>query len=196
MIKEFVSDEKELIVRLKNGDMLAFDEIYKRYNKLLYGFAIRIVKFNQDAEDIVHDVFIKIWQNKETLKTDTSFRSFLFTIAYRATINIIRKKAVKEEYVEALKYLQTEIGVDDVYIQIEYNELNETLKQALTELPARQREIYILNREKGLTYSEIANKLNISVNTVENHMVKALKFLRTKLKASSIISLLFLYLFV
>ena len=188
-------DEPELIIRLKEGDMTAFDEIYKRYNKLLYGFAFRIVKFSQDAEDIVHDVFLKLWQNRTGIDEKMSFRSYLFTIAYHTTISILRKKTVSDEYVEALKKLQNE-GSNDVDIEMEFNELNNKLQSEIEKLPQRQKEIYRLSREKGLTYSQIAGELNISVNTVENHMAKALKYLRSKIDvSSSIVAALFWYLF-
>jgi RNA polymerase sigma-70 factor (ECF subfamily) len=175
--------------------MQAFDEIYHKYNKLLFGFAIRIVKFSHDAEDIVHDVFLKLWQNRTSIDEEMSFRSYLFTIAYNTTINIIRKRSVKEEYVEALKNLQDQ-GTNNVATEMEFNELNEKLQSALNELPQRQKEIYMLSRDEGLTYSQIAEKLSISVNTVENHMVKALKFLRTRIDTTSIMATLFWYLFV
>jgi len=190
-----IYEDQELALRLKQGDMLAFDEIYHKYNKLLFGFAIRIVKFSHDAEDIVHDVFLKLWQNRTSIDEGMSFRSYLFTIAYNTTINIIRKRSVKEEYVEALKNLQDQ-GTNNVATEMEFNELNEKLQSALNELPQRQKEIYMLSRDEGLTYSQIAEKLSISVNTVENHMVKALKFLRTRIDTTSIMATLFWYLFV
>jgi RNA polymerase sigma-70 factor (ECF subfamily) len=197
MTKEVVYDEKALIIRLKNDDMAAFDQIYHKYNRLLYGFAIKIVKFNHDAEDIVHDVFLKLWQNRKSIKEDTSFKSFLFTIAYHTIVNLIRKKSVTEEYIEALKDIQKEPpAVSGADLEIEFNELNEKLRNVLEKLPSRQKEVYQLSRDEGLTYSEIAEKLDISVNTVENHMTRALKYLRNQLGTSPAISFIFFCLFI
>jgi RNA polymerase sigma-70 factor (ECF subfamily) len=141
-----IIEDQELALRLKQGDMLAFDEIYNKYNKLLFGFAIRIVKFSHDAEDIVHDVFLKLWQNRSSIDEGMSFRSYLFTIAYNTTISIIRKRSVNEEYVEALKNLQDQSS-NNIVAEMEFNELNDKLQTALSELPHRQKEIYMLSRD-------------------------------------------------
>lgn len=185
-------NEKELLKRLKKGDIVAFDKIYNKYNKQLYGVAIQLVKVEQDAEDIIQDVFTKIWQNRHEIREDNiSFKSYLFTIAFNSTISAIRKKAVKQDYAKALKKQQSLLIMDDVHLKLEFDELNEKLKHAIDKLSQRQKDIYILSREKGLTYSQIAENLGISVNTVENHMVKTLKLLRSNITSSlSIITLL------
>jgi len=182
----------ELVKLLKTGDMSAFDIIYKRYSRRLYGFVFRYIKQESDTEEIVQEVFIKIWKSRDKIDVYSSFESFLFTIAHNATINLLKKKATEQKYVEHVKSLQRIEETYELTDEIHYQELKHKLQGLLDELSPRQKEIFQLSREEGLSHKEIAEKLGISTNTVKNHMVTTLSFLKSKLDNGLIISGLFI----
>jgi len=186
---------KELLLQLQKGDRVAFYNIYERYCNRLYGFVLRYIKSEADAEGIVQEVFIKIWESRYKLDIYSSFESYLFTITYNATISVLRKKASEQKYLDHLKSIQQIQKAPDLIDELQFNELNEQLKNLLKELTPRQKEIFQLSREQGLNHDEIAQKLNISKNTVKKHMVNTLSFLRSHMDSSLIVSILFAYLF-
>ncbi len=176
--------------------MKAFDIIYKKYSRRLYGFVFRYVKQDLDTEEIVQEVFIKIWKSRDNINVYSSFESFLFTIAHNATVNLLKKRVTEQKYVEYIKSLQY---IDDSYEltdEIHYKELEAKYHGLLDELSPRQKEIFQLSRLEGLSHKEIAEKLGISTNTVKNHLVAALSYLKSKLDNGLLISSLFVSLFI
>ncbi len=192
---ELNKKNKDILILLKKGDMAAFDAIFNKYCNKLHGFVLRYVKREEDAEEIVQEVFIKIWETRTKIDIYSSFESFLFTIAYNATISLLRKRVTEKKSFEYLKSVQQFKTVENVIDELHYKDLKNKLESLLNQLTPRQKEIYILSREEGLTHSEIASKLNISENTVKNHLVSSLKFIRKQMDNSLITSLLFLSLF-
>ena len=186
---------QELLTRLKNGDVLAFDQIYELYSHKLFSFVFKILKNEVEVDDIVQEVFVKIWESRSKLQDYKSLNSYIFTIAYNNSIDLIRKRISSNDYLEHLKY-SASINFTPTFIsQIEFNELNSHVEKLIANLPDRQKQVYLLHRVEGLTYPEIAEQLGISKNTVENHMVKALKYLRHNLDNSLLINMLFVSLF-
>ena len=185
----------ELLIRLKNGDMLAFDQIYELYSHKLFSFVFRILKDGAEADDVVQEVFVKIWESREKLGDYKLLNSYIFTIAYNNSIDLIRKKINNNKYLEHLRISASINFTPSIVSQIEYNELNKEVEKLIENLPERQKQVYLLHREEGLTYPEIAERLGISKNTVENHMVKALKYLRHNLDNTLLINMLFIRLF-
>lgn len=185
----------ELLLRLKEGNIIAFDSIYEQYCKRLYAFVIRYVKLDSDAEEIVQEVFIKIWENRSRIDVYSSFESYLFTITYNSAINLLRKRVHEKKYLEHIKSLQEVNNASELTDDLYFKELNSKLQSLLLELTPRQREIFHLSREEGLTHDEIAKKLGISVNTVKNHIVSVLNFLKSNIDNTIIINALFVYLF-
>ena len=195
-MKDFILyNDEELMQEIKADNMFAFDILYKKYCKRLYKFGNSILKSQVDTENLIQDVFLNLWENRQKVEKDSSIKSYVFTITYNSAISIIRKKARESEFVEYLKSLQ-DINVEPVNVELEYNELTNKLDEIIKELPQRQKEVYLLHRVEGLKYNEIAERLNISVNTIENHMSRALKTIREKLGNYSLIAILFWYLFV
>ena len=184
-----------IIEGVKNGDMAAFDLVYRAYSKRLYRFVYGIIKTEIDAEEIVQEVFVKIWESHEKIDNFALFDSYLFTIAYNSTISLIRKKLSEKKYIQYIKSLQIPPQQKSAEINSDFEILSEKVNGLIGKLPPRQKEVFKLHRENKLTYRQIAEKLNISVNTVENHMSKALKFLRNNLNKESLAALLFFYLF-
>lgn len=185
----------ELVKLLKKGDMSAFDVIYKKYSRRLYGFVFRYVKQESDTEEIVQEVFIKIWQSRDKINVYSSFESFLFTIAHNATINLLKKRATEQKYLEHVKSLQQIEETYEIADEIHYKELKQKYQGLLDELSPRQKEIFLMSREEGLSHKEIAEKLGISSNTVKNHLVTTLSFLKKELDNGLVISGLFVSLF-
>jgi RNA polymerase sigma-70 factor (ECF subfamily) len=183
------------LARLKNGDMRAFDEIYDLYSHKLFSFVFKILKDDDEAEDIVQEVFVKIWESREKLGDYKLLNSYIFTIAYNNSIDLIRKRINSSKYLEHLKNSSINQENTPFISELEYDELSIKMEKLISNLPERQQQVYLLHREKGLSYSEIAEQLGISKNTVENHMVKALKYLRQNMDNSMLINALFICLF-
>lgn len=190
-----IHSNAKLTKLLKKGDMVAFDLIYNQYCQRLYGFVLKFLKQKEDAEEIVQEVFVKVWESRKKIDVYSSFNSFLFTIAYNSTMSLLRKRMSQQKYIDHLQNIQIINEASDAISELEYNELNEKVQSLVSQLSPRQQEIFNLSRENGLTHAEIAEKLNISVNTVKNHLVSSLKFLRSNIDSGYIVNLLFISLF-
>lgn len=187
--------DKELILLLQKGDKIAFYNIYERYCKRLYGFVLRYIKVDADADEIVQEVFVKIWDSRNKINAHSSFDSFLFTIAYNATISLLRKKTNEKKYLEHLKSLQQVREAPDLINEIYFKELDDQITALLNKVPLRQKEIFQLSRYEGLSHDEIAKKLNITVNTVKKHMTNTLTFLKSNIDKGLLVNALFISLF-
>ena len=185
----------DLILLIQRDDQVAFYILYERYCRRLYGFVFRYIKQKEDAEEIVQEIFVKIWELRNKIDAYSSFESFLFTIAYNTSISLLRKRTNEKKYLEHLLALQHPDDLPDLIDEIHFNELNDRVQVLLNELTPRQKEIYQLSREEGLSHDEIAKKLDISVNTVKKHMANTLAFLKSQIDNSLTINLLFAYLF-
>jgi RNA polymerase sigma-70 factor (ECF subfamily) len=191
-----IKSNKELLILIREGDRVAFYNIYERYCKRLFGFVLRYIKNEADAEEIVQEVFIKVWEARNKIDVYSSFEAFLFTIAYNSTISLFRKRVSEKKYLEYLNLLQHIEKAPDLIDEIQFNDLNNKVQKLLNELTARQKEIFLLSREEGLSHEEIAKKLNISVNTVKKHMVNTLAFLKLGLDSSLMVNMIFVCLFI
>ncbi|PHN05935.1 RNA polymerase sigma-70 factor [Flavilitoribacter nigricans] len=172
---------RAIISRLKNSDISAFDDIYRAYASRLFGFALNLVKSQKDAEGIVQEVFLKLWKNREKIDLHTSFDSYLFTITYNTVVSLLRKRSSEKKYIDYVQSIQIPRVADSSVDELEWRELQDQVNSIVDQLPARQQEVFRLSREEGMTHAEIAEALNISINTVENHMGRALKFIRSRL---------------
>ena len=194
-MEDVKSNHDELIRLLKKGDMAAFDAIYERYCKRLYGFVLRYIKQKEDAQGIVQEVFIKIWETRNKIDVYSSFDSFIFTIAYNTTISLLRKRVSEQEYLKKLKSSQQIFSGDQIIDEIHFKEISGRINVLLGQLTPRQKEIFLLSREQGLTHTEIAKKLGISANTVKNHLVTALAFIKSHIDSGLVLNGLFASLF-
>ena len=195
-MKDIISySDGELMREIKAGNMFAFDFLYRTYSKKVFKFGYSILKSTEESENLIQDVFLKVWENRHKVEKDTSIKSYLFTVTYNSAISVIRKKSREEKYVEYLKSLQI-VNEEPVNVELEYNELSDKLDEIIKDLPERQKEVFRLHRIEGLKYSEISERLNISVNTIENHISSALKTIRKKLGNYTLLAILFLNLFV
>jgi len=187
--------DRLLVDALKKGDIDAFDQLFTRYNKKLYYFAKGYLDSKEDAEGLVQEVFIKIWEKREDINEYLSFNSFIFTITYNAILKYFRKKSREKKYME--RYLAGFSEKDHKTIsEIEYNNLLELTKKAIDKLPEKRKLVFELSRFEGLSNKEISKRLHISKRTVDAHIYNALKFLKEQLGKGTLLTLLFFYLFV
>ena len=164
-------DERELVLRLIDGDEDAFCELYAAYkNRLLY-FAMKFVKSREFAEDIFQDAFTVVWQSRRFINPDASFSSYLYTIVRNRILNQIRDMANEDKLKEHI----LSHAVDSA------NDLKDVLSRALEQLTPRQREVFNMSRDLQMSHKEIAEALGVSVNTVQGHISVSLKVIRAYL---------------
>lgn len=185
--------EIDWIQALKKGDLCAFNELFDRYGKRLFHFSIGYLKSTADAEEIVQEVFLKIWNNREELSAQKSFEAYLFTIAKNGILNTIRKSKSEQVYLNYIKiHPEKNVLLDD---ELNFNELEKAYKEAVEQLSPRRKEIFLLSREQSLSNAEIAENMNISVKTVENQMTSALSEIRKHLRSLGFSGIIFFELF-
>ena len=183
-----------LIDQLRNGNKDAFKVLFEKYGPRLYQFSIKYLREKEDAEDLLNEVFLKIWQNRHTLKTNTSFQSYLFTIAYNNIRQRFLRKSREEKYIQifAEENLVDPTKGED---QVDYVQIVQKINQVIDLLPARRKEIFSLSYKGELRNYEIADKLGLSEQFVKNQLSVARKFIISKIKEDNhIASLLLLYL--
>jgi len=178
-IKE-ITDE-ELAVLLKKDSKAAFTEIYRRYANCLTGFALSKLHDIDEARDLLHDFFVKFWEDRRAINIQDSLKAYLFSSIRYRVIDKIRKNITKRTYDSLLQSLD-EMYQPSVEQQIEANELSQTLNNLIGNLSPRVRLIYELSRHSHHTISEIAVMLNLSQQTVKNQLTNALKYLRLSIK--------------
>lgn len=178
---EEITTNKDLLLRIQKDDRVAYYKLYTRYAGKLYAFAMKYLKQKQDAEQIVQDVFIAIWLERKHIRIDSSFDAYLFRIAYNKTISHLRKKMSEQKYIEYIKSVQQAYEPVDLMNEIYFRELNNKINFLLDGLTPQQRQIFSMSREEGLTHKEIADKLEISVNTVKKHISNILKVFRSEI---------------
>ena len=160
--------------------MRAFEKLYDLYKIQVFNFCYSILKSKSDTQEVLQDTFLKIWQAREQFDEIISFNGFLYRIAKNLTLNKIRKRVGEPEYFEELRE-DFEI-LNQTENEILFHEMEEMLETAIEALPPKRQEIFKLSREQGLSNSEIANKLDISINTVKSQIRKALAFLKSYLE--------------
>ena len=170
-------DDTQLVNRLKKDDESAFAEIYRRYAENLAGFAASKLYCLDDAQDLIHDLFVKLWSDRKELVITSSLRTYLFTIVRYRIVDKIRKNITREEYAGMIQSLAQacEPGIEQ---QIAAKELQRTIETSLQELSPKVQRVYHLSRGEHLSNREIAEKLGLSEQTVKNQLSVALKHLR------------------
>lgn len=192
MKNNYFSDT-DWILALKEGNLDAFNELFDRYSKRLYHFSIGYLKSSENAKEIVQEIFLKIWDNRTELSAEKSLESYLFTIARNGILNTIRKSKSEQAYLHYVKiHPQKNVLLDD---ELNFNELEKALQEAIDQLSPRRKEIFILSREKSMSNAEIAEKMNISVKTVENQMTSAIAEVRKYLRSLGFSGIIFFELF-
>jgi RNA polymerase sigma-70 factor (ECF subfamily) len=185
---------EKVIVELANDREAALEQIFHHYYPRLYKFSKSFLKLEDGIDDLLQEVFLKIWQNRKNITSTATFNSYIFTITRNLLLNELRSRLNNQKIKDKLQ----ELSVAEEYSlfsQIEYNDLQEKIDQAITELPARQQQIFLLSRKNGLSHKEIAEKLEVSTKTVEYNIAQSTNFLKQKFKGLGLVSLLYFHLF-
>ena len=190
MIRKKIDVEQSYIFQLKSGNKQAFNHIFHLYNQKLYFFALGYLKSEKDAEEIVQETFLKIWERREYVDPELSIHAYLFKIAF----NFIQKKLIKNVKDEELKHeLADELVHFDNHTanMLNYHFLLQHINSLIDELPPRQKEIIELRKLEGYSIKEISEKLSLAKKTVEAHLTAALKSLKERLQTEKFDELLF-----
>ena len=185
-------NDQELLQELARDNEQAFKVLFDRYSKRLFSYISRFVKSDQVAEELVMDVFMKIWVGRELATQIKNFDSFLFRIAHNKSIDFLRSAArdlpLKELLWDQIQIASGEQADNPMLVQ----EFEEKIREAIGLLSPQRKKVYQLSREEELTHDQIAGKLNISKATVNNHIVEAQKFLRNYLSTNIELAVMFL----
>jgi RNA polymerase sigma-70 factor (ECF subfamily) len=175
--------EDALIRSLKSGSQQAFDSIYRLYARQLYSFSLSYTKSPEDAEEIVQDVFVRLWNSRATIRQEETLRSLLFILAKNLLINAYRRKVNHPIYEEYVEYLEVHSDAD-ADRTILYEEFVVEFQKSLHQLPPTQQKVITLSKRDELSNKEIAAKLELSEQTVKNQLSIGLKTLRSLINAT------------
>jgi len=162
---------------IKNGNIQEYELLFREYFQPLLSYAISIIKSEVEAEEIVQDIFFGLWKNKKALHIHTSFSAYLYKSVHNNCLQQLKREKRKLDYQKDKKNWNSHASMNPGEI-MQYKELYDKINNAVDELPENCKTIFKLNRFQGLKYSEIAEKLAISIKTVEANMTKALKHMR------------------
>ncbi|MDD2797775.1 MAG: RNA polymerase sigma-70 factor [Bacteroidales bacterium] len=180
-MKSEIINDRILLERLKKGDAACFEILYSKYSGKLYNYILSISKGDfYVAEEIVQNVFIKIWEIRQHIDTEGSFSSFVFTVGKNLYLNVLKSRLQGFLYHDYVMEHASELE-NSVEQEVEFKMLEEQINTLIEQLPPARRKVYILSRIKHLPNREIAEMLQISENTVESQLTKATQFMRKNL---------------
>lgn len=173
---------QRLVQRLHESDEAAFEEIYRLTHQKIFNFVLRYMQDRVVTRELTQLLFIRLWEKRQLISAEKPLEAQIYVIARNLVIDNLRKKARENKLAEGYAHLQQEVCFFTEETVL-FNNLREQFEAVVDSLPQKRREIFILNRQAGLTYQEIAHQLSISPKTVEVQMSKALKLVRAKLSA-------------
>jgi RNA polymerase sigma-70 factor (ECF subfamily) len=175
------ADDKYLLELISNGDEVAFKALFEKYRDKLHFYLFGITKSSQVAEEIVMDVFLKIWFARTKATEINHFDNFLYKIAHNKAIDFLRT-VHRDQTLFNLVWDEMQLVSDqNADSRLKENEKQQALQTAVSKLPPKRRLVYELSRKNGLTHDQIALYLNLSKNTVNNHLVESLRFIKIHL---------------
>lgn len=178
------SDER-LLGLLRDGDKLAFTVLFDRYQPLLYVYACKIIREEQEAADIVQEVFLNLWAKKDSIEVTGALLSYLYQSVRYKFFNLLDKKKVRSDYAKAMLHFMNE-GSFVTDFQVREKEMLQLIEAQIELLPPKLKQIYQLSRQANMTTGEVAAHLNISEKTVKNQLSKAVNQLRTNLDLAQV----------
>lgn len=185
-----MTPSQDINLRIKAGNKQAFEEVFRQCYADMCGYAGRYIIDSDEAEEIVQEVFVNYWKKREELDITGSFEAYLYRSVRNACLNHLKHMQVRLKFAQ---HASVHTEEQDFSNSIEVAELQEKIEDCIGQLPPERKKIFILSREEGLKYREIAEQLGLSIKTVETQMGKALKFLRENLKDYiSVILIIFL----
>lgn len=189
-----IGNENEIVAQLQKGSLSAFERLFENYSQKLYRFSFSYLKSAPESEDVVQEVFLKIWENRSKIKTETSFQSYLFTIAFNSIRKNFNKKSRQERYrLDLFNSLSNEdYSIED---HRDYEFLVSKLDATIDQMPPRRKEIFLKRKKEGKSVRDIANEMYISPKTVENQITEAMNFLKKEFWNDHISGFLFFHIF-
>ncbi len=175
--EELKYEEAKLISMLIEDSEYAFQLLYDRHRKRIYQTALRYLKSPILAQEVVQDIFLKLWFNRKNLKADQPIEAWLYTLAKNNLINRLKKIANEWQAIKALTAV-AEVSVNNAGSRLEEGQYNQFLQKAIAALPDQQRKVFVLARQQQMTYIEIGEELGISPLTVKTHMARALESIK------------------
>lgn len=193
--EHLVYDESYCLLKIREGDERFFNLIFEKYRNRLFAYLFKITKSKESAEEIVLDVFLKLWHGREIIHAIEKLDAFLFRVAYYKAIDFFRTASrnpkLQQETWDLLKAAALYDQADQKLIE---NEMEEAMQEALNHLTPQRKKVYYLRNYEGLSYSEIARRLNLSQNTVRNHLSASIQFIREHLNKYNLTTLLLIIL--
>ncbi len=194
-MQKAMEEEKIVLTSIACGDTLAFSALFEFYSKKVYGYALSVLQSEHAAEEIVQDVFLKLWLKREYLTEVENFGGFLRVLARNETFTVLKQIATTKKLHHAAGIHLTEL-TSDTENTVEFRETSKILEAAIQKLPPQQKLVYSLCKLEGLKHKDVAERLNISPLTVKTHLQEAVKSIRKYLTMYHQIRLLiFLFLF-
>lgn len=181
--------QQDLLIRLKHGDEQAFNALYKIYSKPLYLRILRMVKDQYVADELLQELFIKLWDNRQKLDAEKSFKSFMYTVAQNLVYNYFRKLASDNTLIQSLLLRGTEQYLSGEQI-LENKQSSELLNDAINQLSPQRKLVFNLCKIEGKSYEETSQIMGISIATVNSHMTQSLQFIRSYLLKRQDVALL------
>ncbi|MEO9145267.1 MAG: RNA polymerase sigma-70 factor [Ginsengibacter sp.] len=176
-------DEKALLAEIAAGNEIAFRKLFDFYKKRFYAVALKMTGSDEIAKDIVQDTFMNIWDKRESLSDVDNPSAYFFTAVYRRIYHHYRKVAQEKKLLEEASSINDSVNTTEEMVLA--HESSELIFEAVEKLPPQQKLVFRLSRQEGLNREEVASQLNISPNTVRNHLAEAIKFIRTFLRNST-----------
>ncbi len=167
--------------KIQSGNESAYEMIFRTFYQPLCRYAYSFLEDREEAEEVVQSAFITVWEKRKSIDIQTSLKSYLYRMVRNGCLNVIKHEKVKQQHV-AHEMAVTEVSYESVSQKVYASELESKITEALKALPEQCRLVFQLSRFEELKYQEIADQLQISVKTVENHMGKALRIMREQLK--------------
>lgn len=189
-----MTSDNELIDRLQKGDIEAFDQIYDRYSLKLYSFGLKYLRSDDEAEELVQSVFLKIWENYKFLKKESSFKSYIFTIAYNEICKLFRKRHYQKKYIDN-SLINNSLNTLEIEDGINHQTILNLVQKIVDKLPEKQKIIFVKSRIEGKATKEIAEELGLSPGTVDNYISEILKLIRNSLRKENFVIALFFSIF-
>lgn len=174
-------DPRALVRLIREGNVVAFEELYRAYWNQLYNFAFRYVQSAEEAEDVVQEVFFSVWRNRMSWNVSGSLQNYLFVAVRNTAIGRLRRDATMRRWREKTVTETGDQSGDLADSLIDSADANAEVERALSEMPIKRRAVCALRWIDGLSYAQIAERLGINEKTVENHIGKGLKFMREHL---------------
>ena len=193
----FPDNESRLLERVANGDYKAFHQLYDHYRNQVFYFGLKFLKSETSAEDLLQEVFSKIWITRKKLVDLDNFSKYLNTITLNHIYNLLRRKAFEETFLHE-QFFKVENNREEAFNCVDLHELEGLLGKAVNQLPPQQKKVFELSRMQGLKHGEIARQLNISGETVKKHIMEALRNVKSYLAShgQTEVSILLLLLFI